>query len=529
MASYLGREVRITYGTLVIGATEDLQPTGQVEITKADNSFLVTFSFVYSVAGLADPGAAFEAKLAEIDAALRDREQALEIVYGPLLDRNLLTFPVPATDTQDTALNLRCEWSRGNYNVTTNRSVRYDVRISGGLPPSDAARAGRREFDQNVVYDSSRRLNVIFSGEWTRVGSTGASAGYLAGIAGLVTPYLSTNFPGRVFEKVEEDYQPDESDDVCTYRVVYREILVAQTGAGTGLLDDPDFVDQTLVITRSRREGAGPFGDAEPLVALTAILTTKVDREQNSLGNVGIPNLDGLVENKILPAVVEALQEAVGGQSVAVVSVAPDFDPTSNQLRVAVEAVSRPGGNLLERTLVTQDNSQSNTVLRKAYQDGTERDQPVPSDGANLFGQPLVKVPRAWTFTTAGTVVRRITDQRTLLGGSRFINGAAGAGAQNNVSPAGAGARGTSGGTRERGSLQQSGENDPVTAVVVGRQFGIQPGVRGIRGIGVTIPVVEVISIIELELYDPITGSAGGGSGSSAGGTRTRGSAGSEG
>lgn len=535
MASFVARECRITYGTLVIGASEDLQPTTKpVEINKGDDFFVCTFSFVFSVPGLADPGGSFETTLAAIDTALRDREKILLVEYGPGLSRTLLDLG-SNTDEQDTALNVRCEWRRTDNSLNTNRSAHYDVVVSGGLPPTDAARTGRRSFDTGVVFDSSRRLNVTFSGEWTRVGADAASVLYLAGIDALTMAYLTAKFDARAFEVVDEAYAPDELDDVLSYTKVFREILVAQTGAATGLLDDPDFTDQTLVITRSRREGAGPQGDAEPLVALTAVLTTRVNAELGwspppageSLTNVGILTLDRLLNDKIVPAMVGALQDAVAGQLVAVLSVSPDFDPTTNQLRVAIEAISKPGGNTLERVIFTQDGSQSNTILRKAYPDGSEKDQPTPSNGANLFGFPLVKVPRAWRFTTAGAVTRRITDQRTLLGSSRFVSGGAGGGG-GQQSPAGAGAQG-SGGTRVgEESATPAGDNDPVTAIVIGRQFGVRSSIRGLGDLGVTFGVVEVVSVIDLELYDPIVGGGGGG-GRSGDATQVRSPAGTTG
>ena len=529
MSSYLARLIRITYGTLVIGESEDLQPTGPVEISKADDSFSCSFSFVYSTAGLADPGASFEAELAVIDSALRNREQTLLVEYGAGLALKLLDIG-GNTDTQDTGLNVRCEWTKSRNPLNTNRSAHYDVVISGGLPPSDPARAGRREFGPSVSYDGSRRLIVAFAGEWTRVGAVGATAGYLAGIDALSLPYLAAQFPGRVFEPVAEEYVSDEEDDVATYSKPYREILVPQAGAGTGVLDDPDFTDQTLVITRSRTEAAGPEGDAEPLVALNALMTTRVNRELNTLTNVGISRLDVLIETKIKPSMIAALREATGTSTMAIVSFTPDLDPTTNQLRVSMDAVSTPGGNTLERVLITQDGSQSNTILRKAYLNGGERDQPVPSYGANLFDQPLVKIPRAWKFETAGAVRRRISDQRTLLGTSRFQAGAGG-GAGGPVSSAGAGAQGSAGGTRVRwdADAAPAGQDHTPNAMVVGRQFSVRNSARGIKGFASLIPVVEVLSVIDLEFFDPIAGSPNGsGGGSSVGGTRTRGSAGSE-
>ncbi len=243
---------------------------------------------------------------------------------------------------------------------------------------------------------------------------------------------------------------------------------------------------------------------------------------------MGITKLQELVDTKIKPAMVEALQEAVGGNTVAVISFTPELDPTTNVLRVGMEALSQPGGNLLERTLITQDQAQSNEILRKAYLNGSERDQPVPSEGANLFGQPLVKIPRAWHFTTAGSVRRRISDTRVLIGTAKFARGGGGAGAgAGDASAAGAGAQGGGGGTREAGPGGRQADDETPNAMVVGRQFGIRNSVRGFADLGVQIPVTEVLSLIELEFFDPISGAPSGGSG--VGGTRTRGSAGSEG
>jgi hypothetical protein len=208
---------------------------------------------------------------------------------------------------------------------------------------------------------------------------------------------------------------------------------------------------------------------------------------------------------------IASLQDAVGGNTVALTAIRPDFEPTSNVLRVAIDAISQPGGNLLERVLATTDSAQSNTVLRKAYLNGGEQDQPIPSNGANRFDQPLIKIPRGWVFTTAGAVRRRITDQRTLLGSSRFVAGGGGGGG-GGQSPAGAGAQGTSGGTRERGQdATPAGADFTPNAVVIGREFSVRNSIRGIKGTATTFGVVEVLSVIDLEFIAPIA--SGGGSG----------------
>ena len=89
------------------------------------------------------------------------------------------------------------------------------------------------------MFSTSRRITATFSGSWARVGAVSASSGYLAGIDALtvgVSGYLTTNFTGRAFEKIDESYLPDSQDDTARYTVIYQELLVSDPGAGMGVL-----------------------------------------------------------------------------------------------------------------------------------------------------------------------------------------------------------------------------------------------------------------------------------------------------
>ena len=83
MASAVQRQVRITYGTLVIGDATDLQPDGPMLLEETDDTFRCEFAFVYSVPpGDATPEVTFETTTAAIELELATRQLALLVEFG---------------------------------------------------------------------------------------------------------------------------------------------------------------------------------------------------------------------------------------------------------------------------------------------------------------------------------------------------------------------------------------------------------------------------------------------------------------
>jgi hypothetical protein len=540
MASAVQREVRITYGSLVIGDAEDLQPDGPILLRETGEEFVCEFAFIYSVPpGDPTPEVTFETTIASIEGVLNTRQLALLVEYGA----DLAGFPRTRASydpVAQTGLNIRSQWEATRTIHHTNRSVRYEISITGELPADKAGQLGNRDFAKQVVFDACRRATVTFTGVWTALPGTPDDAweAFEDNAATQEAAYLALRFPTETFQLEGDQRTPGDDDQTMSFSRTYEQLIDEES---SGLLDDPDFVRQSLTITRQRRQSRDPSRQARPLLDITAAFETCVLISAAT----GIPELKEKLETKLLPWIVTRMKETVGGETVAISNVGVDFEPKrQNLLRIRIAGVAAQGGTVIERTITTGESEASNDILRKTYPNGTEAALGLgghPNLGKDPDGFARVPIPRAFRFRVAGTVRRTITDTREVIGnpavgkpasggGGGFISVGIGAGARFNLDrpfneafgigvisevgesfleflgPEGGTDSGSGGGAGGGG-----GGGGQTTAIVVGRDFGNTPSSRGLRDLGGRIATTLLTTTLVLEFFVVAEGASGGG------------------
>lgn len=544
------REAKVTLGTLVIGDQEDLQLHGPVLIERSDDEFTVRFTCDYSVPpGDSDPEDTYEAQILAIEAALRTRDVRLLVEYGADLAGDpqvLCDFNPSGTLALGTiGLNVRSTCAR-LPELNTLRSARWDVTVTGQLPPAPAAKGGLRDWRVQIELDGSRVPVLTYSGTYASVGA-GALDAYAdgsTGAAALIAAYHTAQFSGDTFERMGERYTPlDDQDEVLVWEQRWREVI---HNDAVGTLNSTSYANQTLHVARRKIETRDPLQEAEQLVTVVGTFSCDVDKDVVS---AGMANLRTTFESVIRPMILAAMREVVAGQSLGVVASSPTLDPKTHKLQCVVEAISTPGGQLLERTITTSEREAGHELLRKLYNQGDEQALPVP-DNANGFGRARTPIPKAFRFSAAGTVRRAIIDVRTVAGivGSPQVGGGGpsqipvgiGVGGKFNVdspfenflgvgviSEPGEvffsinGGGGGGGGVGDPGPAA-GGAPGVVASIVIDRGYDIVPEYRGIDGIGDAIPLTNLVSTMTVELYEVAAFQSGGDGTETGGGTRTR-------
>jgi hypothetical protein len=134
----------------------------------------------------------------------------------------------------------------------TGRSRHYTIRFEFQLPADNVGTAFRQDSSVTVEYSPSRKRTVTIQGTYTANssdGTTTAYAQYNAQIAAYASSALVIVDSSATWELVSEPQTTrNETNKICAFVVVYREILFNQSSSG---LDDTDIIDPSVIITRN--------------------------------------------------------------------------------------------------------------------------------------------------------------------------------------------------------------------------------------------------------------------------------------
>lgn len=330
----VAREIQITYGGFPVGGDTDRLIDDFIQHRVGKDVASVEFSFFVQ----GDTSEDFASECLAAETAFRTPYQDLVVTFGGSVVLQL-------RQGSSSGLDAVPEIAKGEDEADSGRRRRYTVRIECGIPADTAGMAGRRESRIEVAWSASRRRTVTFSGVWTAVGSTDARSQYTSSSPAWRTAALSAI--GGTYEIVEESVEPSTNDKTAAFRVVYKEILRAQSSAGT---NDTGIVDPVLTIRRLRSSPGDALTEgAVRLVELECRFECSVDHDVTG-------DLAGKWD-AIRTWIVEQIQLHLEGGAFAVTSEAPEFDEHAHKIRAVITALGADDGSgrTAESTIVVRD------------------------------------------------------------------------------------------------------------------------------------------------------------------------------
>ena len=372
------RELKITYGSYVVGGSTDNLIDGYINLTKNFSESSVEFEFVITAAS----EAAFKTAIDAAELAFRTPFQNLKVEQGAVTLLDL-------SHSTDTGFNSEPKILKRQDDLNTGRSRKYAVEITFGMP-ADAGvpEEGIRNSSTNVAYLPSRKKQVTISGIATAIGGTASRAKYEAIIDAFAASILTAL--GGSYELAEEpSTDNDYADKEINFSRVYDEIIYSEAGSAS----DSSIVRMIFKVTRGRMApGDFPSPGTERLVVLDASFDCWIDK-----------NVTQDLESKwtsIRDWIYGEMDSAFSGGSLAITESTPEFDHTDNRITARVSGLKSTGSNLISMTQTEDTNVQTGVVLVPAWN-----------------GNPLSK----YRYQGPTVSVRTVTTSKRVLGDSSNI------------------------------------------------------------------------------------------------------------
>lgn len=331
MASFVSRELKVTYGALVVGGTTEYEIH---DVLQWDHDY-AGFRFSMEVIVRGDTEALATTAWAAIEAEFRKRDQALTIEQGAV---TLHTY-----DPSDfSVLNIQstCRKS-GDPQKDTGRSRSYIITFTGGLAAADVD--GLRDFRIRLSFDAARRLEITYTGTWT-ADAASASTEYLDHSPAWMASQNTAFSSGRTLKMVSEVYEPDRNDAELTFTVVWREIIQTTTASA---LSHADVTDYSL---RMRLSKPAPGDSAQGIVRLrdcTAQFECSIDSENNTA-------IEALWESTLLAYIDGQVEATFGPQQIARIDEHAEHIPTGNRIVATVVYRLAIGATNVVESRITQ-------------------------------------------------------------------------------------------------------------------------------------------------------------------------------
>lgn len=348
MAPVVTRELRVTYGSTVVGGTSDyLLDAGDdgADRLRIDRTFELTAVEFYVLTADHATDAPFAAACAAIETAFTRPRQRLLIEQGvlagtpsTLLDLN----PAAASGIDVTAT---CQKVGGPHD--TGRSRRYRVRITSGNPANQTAtiagEAGLRDWRARIRYLPSRVAVLEVSGTYTKLGSNTAQQQYEAQIATRVAA-ITTAF-SLTMDLADEDVRPNLEGSLVEFSRTYEEVSLRQSLSVA--LDDTNVARQRLKVTIAEEAPGDTGADVLRLVA--------VDVSYEAWILKTVTDLPGWWASTGLPWVVAHAQATAQATGMALVGKNVNLDQGMRLVQAQLRFLAATGGNVVSREVVTED------------------------------------------------------------------------------------------------------------------------------------------------------------------------------
>lgn len=362
MAPVVTRELRVTYGSTVVGGTSDYhldsgdEGTDRLTIVKSYERTEVSF-WVLTAGHATD--LAFNTACAALETAFTTPRKRLLVEQGPLFAETLLDLNPTTGSGVVTGIEIRSEIAKVGSSHDTGRSRRYLVKITCGNPAAQTAvydgEAGLRDFTYRVSFLPSRLRTITFSGTYTKLGANNARAQYLAQIAtraGAVMTALS--FTGDVGEETWDI--PNIEDSLLGFSLTYDELNLNQS---LSLLDDPNVARQVLQVEVGH-EAPGDLAGALRLAVVAVTYSAWLNADN-------VPSLPAWWASTGLPWVASYARTIAGGTGAALVASRPRFDAGKNFISASLVFLVPVGGNLIEAVMTTSDEDEKGRAIVPAW------------------------------------------------------------------------------------------------------------------------------------------------------------------
>lgn len=402
MTATVSRELSITYGSLTVGGTSDYLIDRVYRLRKSYRAFEVSFRVVVT-GDLADVDSTFATDCLAVEAAFRTPREDLTIAFNASQHVDL-EEGVTAFDIQPS-----CEKVGEEDGPDTRRSRAYALTVTGKLPADETGEGFADGVTWTLEWDASRRRTITIEGTYTRNGATGSLATYEAAIATRAAAII-TLAGGGTFEIVNERATPDQHDDETRFAIRYSEVIYNQA---VGALDDPDIVDQALVVRRSR-VGPGDTPTVKRLQRVVIAYSAAIDKEVTT-------DLLGKWTGKIRPWLLANVRAFAGSSTVALEDESPEFNGPDNRINASMTVLATTGSGTLSQTVTTRDERDRNKSIRKQWGqignvDGDRMDPPK----ARVLRGP-VTIRR--TVTTIQEVLGNVSPPGPAVGGQGGAGG----------------------------------------------------------------------------------------------------------
>lgn len=334
----MARTFAITYGSYVVGSSgtdSEVRLTDKITMDQSYTDVTVTFEVIVLGSSVAN----FQTVEGDLIAAFTKPDQALTVAVGGV---TRYTF----SQSSNTGFNAQPSIEKLGGVEDTDRSARYRIRITQGLPADLSGKDGRQSASVSVSVDPSGIRTVTISGAYTALSTNSARAQYEASIATYVAAVksaLSVTDWELVGRPTEED---DDNGKLLQFSRVYREIIHNQ---GVGTADVSGIVSPRLRIRRT--DGATndttELGQTEPLTRLDLSYTCHVDWSVST-------DLPAFYASTIRPHLINEAN-TIAGTQVIVLNESPNYDLDTNRVYVDMDLQADTGTGLFAASVETED------------------------------------------------------------------------------------------------------------------------------------------------------------------------------
>ena len=385
------RELKITYGSYVVGGSTDKLIDGYVNVTKDFVAASIEFSFVITAA----TESAFKTAIDAAELAFRTPFQNLTVEQGAVTLLDL-------SHSTDTGFNSNPSILKQEDDLNTGRSRKYVVRIDFGMPAdtTTAPSEGIRDSSTNVIYTAARKRQVSISGVATAVGGTDSRAKYEAIIDAFCASIL-TGLGGTYELGDEPTTENDYGDKVLEFTRNYDEIIYSEAGVAS----DPEIVRMSFGVNRKRiSPGDFPGSGAVRLISVEARFSCWIDKTVTQ-------DLEAKWENTIKEWVYGQMADIYSAGTLAVTDSTVSYDFTENSINGVVAGSIATGSSVISLSRTEDKTLQTGVTLVPAWN-----------------GDPLTK------YAYQGPVIanRTVTIQKRILGTTTTGVAGGGAGAGSN-------------------------------------------------------------------------------------------------
>lgn len=388
----VARDISIIYNGVTVGGTTDSILDGEVKLAE-DHAYgraSVSFSFWT----FATTQAAFITQTNAFETAFTTPRAKLEIKVGGTAWRTW--DPVAGAGGNTGFWQAPTIRKTGGEEGDTVRSRRYEVTIEIQTPADLAGQAGRLNSTVSLEVEQGGRRRVVISGRYTALAANNARAQYLAAIGTYQTTVCDALIGAGLWELTHRQREDsDDADKNLDFVRIYREILLAQSGAA---LNDPDLVDQVLVVARGR---IAP-GDVQfPGVPVARLQDIRVSYEVWVPG-AGV-DLRDKWESVIRPWILDCVAAQTLATRVAVVAEDPSFDYGNRRITASMSCVAPNSSDVISASVTTTDAADAGAFL-------------APVWNGDPFAKHVFRGPATLERTITTTVRRILTAGNTLLG-----------------------------------------------------------------------------------------------------------------